>query len=303
VKIGNPFRRVSYREEFREQKEDSAMDIIEGGVITGVQQAVDVGFRCSGCFYRGEADTYAIPIPKVFRKRYWPDSGSKYSPEEAERLRGIESGWIYEFKRLAVGLTTGLPEGGNEINNLNWLFLMEHHGMPTRLLDWTQNILVALFFAVAGDAEDNDRRDGQIWVIRPHDLNDKGGVGSGFPLPGHPIVEYLAREMFYGLGRKEGLARKLQLEPIPTEPVAILPPLPWPRMIAQNSAFTLHPKPRSLENMYVPEAKLTRHRVSSSSKVKIRRELRLIGIEYRTLFPELDSIARDINRRHDDESR
>jgi hypothetical protein len=203
---------------------------------------------------------------------------------------------------LAIGLAVNLPKDENPNNNLNWLFLMQHHGMPTRLLDWTQNILVAVFFAVTEDAEDNDKKDGQIWIIEPHELNDEAGIGRTFPLPGHPIVEYLAREMFYGIEKKQGFAGKLGLKEIQTKPVAILPPLAWPRMIAQNSAFTLHPKPRMFEDIYVPKAKLTRHKIPSGFKLKIRRELRLIGVEYRTLFPELDSISKDMNSYFDDES-
>jgi hypothetical protein len=278
------------------------MDMIEGDPIMGVQQAIDVAFRCEHCLYRGEPDTYAIPIPKIFRDRYWPDSGAKYGPEATEKLRVLESNWIYEFKRLAVGLATDLPRGGNRTHNLEWLFLMQHHGMPTRLLDWTQNILVALFFAVARDSQENDRRDGQIWLICTDRLNAEAGIGEGFPLPGHPIVEYLAREMFYGIEKKEGFAVKLGLKQIQTEPVAILPPLAWPRMIAQHSAFTLHPKPRSPQDVYGGAANLTRHKVPSASKLKIRRELRLVGVEYRALFPQLDSISRDMKSEYEDES-
>ena len=253
------------------------------------------------CFYRGEANSFPIPIPKIFRDRYWPNNDSKFSPKTTEKLRGMETHHIYEFKRLAIGLVSDLPRDENKINNLKWLFLMQHHGMPTRLLDWTQNILVAAFFAVNDNVKDNEKKDGQIWIIQPRELNEEAGIGSAFPLPGHPSVEYLAREMFYGIEKKEGFAKKLELNEIPTKPVAILPPLAWPRMIAQKSTFTLHPKPRSWENIYVPKAKLTRHKIPSSLKLKIRRELHLIGIEYRTLFPELDSISKDINSQFDDE--
>jgi hypothetical protein len=277
------------------------MEIIEGDNITGVSEAINVAFDRKDCFYRGETDSFSLPIPKIFRDRYWPNNDSKYSPENTEKLRAIETHHIYEFKRLAIGLASDLPEEENPINNLKWLFLMQHHGMPRRLLDWTQNILVALFFAVVETTKDNDEKDSQIWIIQPQELNEEGGVGHTFPLPGHPIVEYLAREMFYGIEKKEGFAKKLSLREIQTKPVAILPPLAWPRMIAQKSAFTLHPKPRSFEDIYAPNAKLTRHKIPLRFKLEICRELRLIGIEYRTLFPELDSISKDMNSQFDDE--
>ena len=278
------------------------MEIIEGDHITGVPEAINVALNRKDCFYRGEPDSFSLPIPKIFRDKYWPNNDSKFTPESTEKLRAIETRHIYEFKRLAIGLTSDLPQDENRINNLKWLFLMQHHGMPTRLLDWTQNVLVAVFFAVADIAKDNIKKDGQIWIIKPRELNKEVGIGQSFPLPGHPIVEYLAREMFYDIEKKEGFAKKLSLKEIQTKPMAILPPLAWPRMVAQKSAFTLHPKPRSLEDIYAPEAKLTRHKIPSRFKLEIRRELRHLGIEYRTLFPELDSISKDMNSQFEDES-
>jgi hypothetical protein len=208
-------------------------------------------------------------------------------------LRKLETDHIYEFKRLAPGLCSDIPGDSNPLNNLKWLFLMQHYGMPTRLLDWTRNILVAIFFAVI-DTEKNNDKDGQVWSIKPLELNNAGGIGFAFPLPGHPIVEYLAREMFYSLEKKEGLAKKLDINNIPTGPVAISPPLCWPRMVAQDSVFTLHPKPRSEETLYVAQAKLTRHKIPAQLKRQIQTELRCISVEHRTLFPELDSIAKDM---------
>jgi hypothetical protein len=51
-----------------------------------------------------------------------------------------------------------------------WLSLARHYGLWTRLLDWTESILVAAFFAVSDQEEDG--RDGAIWVLNPHGLNE-----------------------------------------------------------------------------------------------------------------------------------
>ena len=53
-------------------------------------------------------------------------------------------------------------------NPFEWLCLMQHYGLPTRLLDWSENILIALFWAVE-DA--NIDCDGAIWVLNAGRLN------------------------------------------------------------------------------------------------------------------------------------
>jgi hypothetical protein len=64
-----------------------------------------------------------------------------------------------EFESVGHPLT----QSGAAHDKWHWYFLMQHYGAPTRILDWTVNPLVALYFAVRERIEEN----GAVWVVDP----------------------------------------------------------------------------------------------------------------------------------------
>src|ERR1041385_1950582 len=84
--------------------------------------------------YRGVRNANYKLIPKVGRFRAYTKS--------------LEQDILYQFKRHAFPyLEYDLQ------NDWEWLATAQHHGLPTRLLDWTANPLVAAFFATEGQKE------------------------------------------------------------------------------------------------------------------------------------------------------
>ena len=88
---------------------------------------------------------------------------------------------IEAFKRHAALLTElRVPETDDM---LGWLCVMQHYRAPTRLLEWRENLLVALYFAVSSDLSE----DGEVWAMFPTPLNKSVGAGWVLRFQGHVI--------------------------------------------------------------------------------------------------------------------
>jgi hypothetical protein len=113
--------------------------------------------------YRGHSDA-SWSLETSLRRTITKFSGS-YSLDEADFLFAERAG-LKTFRRRAHFYLKDLPEAADAAS---WLAIMQHHGTPTRLLDFTRSLYVAVFFALIDATSD-----ACVWAIDDHWLRESG---------------------------------------------------------------------------------------------------------------------------------
>lgn len=236
-------------------------------------------------WFRGHPDR-ALPLkPGVLRDEFARAIASaepfrsrpRFDPESLETAE-IELN--KQFRREAAAMLTG------EADLTTLYFLARHHGLPTRLLDWTTNGLAALFFTCVKRPE----HDGEVIVASPdwHLTTDDShsefvSALADAPFPQrHPVVRDTVAYLF-GEGER------------PESPMIapVLPDLRSLRMLHQGSCFTFH-LPGSGP---IHEQAVTRFVVPKEKKQDFVAALRSLGIHWSTLFHDLDHLCLEIRAR------
>lgn len=163
-----------------------------------------------------------------------------------------------------------------------WMFMMQHHRAPTRLLDWSESPLAALYFAVSEDK--HLRKDAAVWCLDPLALNAEARVTNfrfANEIPAFGVDDVLDNY----------LPSRVDSSPAVMSPVAIMGPRNTARMAAQLGVFTINHR----EHAPIESIGTTKHAwrwvVPAAAKKDLRKELALLGFTALTLFPELDRVA------------
>lgn len=210
----------------------------------------------------------------------------KLQPSLARREGlGMELELFAEFKRDATPLLAGADLRGGDLSEWDWLFLMQHYGIPTRLLDWSESPLSAVFFALDETGITAPVGDACVWLLKPQELNRAARLTITqpwfVPLCGESVEAdyYLPSQVPIG-------SRNL-------EPMAISATRRFDRIRAQTGVFTvMHRDPMPLEES-APHA-LVRYVIPHAAKDGIRKQLRRLNLHASTMYPDLEHLGRRI---------
>jgi hypothetical protein len=195
-----------------------------------------------------------------------------------------------------------------------YLHLMQHYRYPTRLLDWTEGALIALYFAIRAVDTPGRIDNPFVWMLNPSWLNYVNeAVNKAAPKNSERskvkslvlYTDYWARKQYEedGIIVDQYLQREDRLSV--KDPIAIFPPHIDPRIIAQRSVFTIHGTERNgfweLIKRFPDDAQFAKILITGDKdEIKeIKKNLKMSGITETTLFPDLEGLSREIQEEYD----
>ncbi len=229
-------------------------------------------------WYRGAGSSEYKLIPSLYRHNSSTDFAAYYK---------LEKKLLSEFKDRSPPFLT-------EKLGSDWeaFFMMQHFGVPTRFLDWTENPFIALYFALIAQANHPDK-DAAVWMMSPLMWNswvfEMAGQGplsvSNTRMKGYSTTDqeydYVSRQCaaMYGIHNSR-------------------------RIVAQRGVFIIFGSNiEPMENVYATESAgrldslaLTKLIIPKEAAPSLLKSITAMGFTDSVVFPDLEGLAREIKR-------
>jgi len=218
-------------------------------------------------------------------------SASEGLETSLERLGGdpaaLEAPLIRSFRRYAR--RGDVPYD----STWNWLALAQHHGLPTRLLDWTYSPYVALHFATTSLERYDD--DAVVWMV------DYVGAHELLPASLRELLEDEGANVFTAEMLDRVAQRRAELDRLADEDDFVLflePPSLDDRIVNQYALFSLMSSPTASLDAWADQHPdvVRRIIVPANLKWEVRDKLDQANVTERVLFPGLDGLSRWLRR-------
>ncbi len=219
----------------------------------------------SALWYRGEENSELTLVPSIQR---------------SQKRLDMERFLTNDFYIRAMQIFTNPPD---KHNYAHWVALMQHYGLPTRILDWSRSPLVAVFFATESYLTTPDT-DACVWVLVPDRFNELQGFGKCI----YPIDADTAQEMFLPA------FKHLHHNPVLEDRILACASTDRNlRMYSQQSCFTVHNSLKRLEDI-CDDTMLYKIIIPCDKKQYFIESLRALGITQGFIYPDLEHICRDL---------
>lgn len=236
--------------------------------------------NANSLWFRGVARTDYTPVPGLVWRNISAAEGA------------LEHSFLISYKSYI--------EDSN-ISPWELMALMQHHGLPTRLLDWSESALVALYFALTSEPNHDGER--AVWVLNPFELN-KHTIGVNYLYCPAVIAnkEVNSGDIKFNIDSYLGpnLKPKSIERVLPEKPIAINATQHLKRVSAQKGCFTVHGfSPKGIETYLSDPNDFQMIKIlieSQHHRKSMINALAALGIDEEFIFQDLDSLCKKIKR-------